>query len=171
MKSLFALLMSAALLLGLAACGGNAGNPTTAISTTAFDPPTTAGAENTTTAQSIGEKKRYRNGNLSLVVTNVAGVETQAVTYDFDDGTTSDILVYTLLPGARLIVECADMRDGAAHWFVYSNLPDEEAGQGDTYIPIVEDMPPLTITPDMESVFTGGGSVLVFKHADGGLPQ
>ncbi|MCL1952487.1 MAG: hypothetical protein FWF60_06625 [Oscillospiraceae bacterium] len=143
MKKIISALLAALLLLALAGCGA--------------DTP-------------AGEKKRFRTGNLSLVITNVIKVETQALSLDFDDGTTSDIPVYTLLPGAQLIVENADMTDGAytedglprAHWFVYSDLPDEAAGQGDTYIPIVDDMPPLTITPDMKSVFTGEGSVLKF---------
>ncbi|MDR2686600.1 MAG: hypothetical protein LBB75_02520 [Oscillospiraceae bacterium] len=168
MKKLTSALLAVGLLLALAGCGSTAPDPGT---TTSFDPSTAAGTESTPAAQSLGEKKRFRLGNLSLVITNVAKVETQAVPYDFDDGATSDILVYTLLPGAQLIVESAGMLDGAftedglpkAHWFVYSDLPDEEAGEGDTYIPIVDDMPPLTITSDMKSVFTGGGSVLVFK--------
>ncbi|MCL2300197.1 MAG: M56 family metallopeptidase, partial [Firmicutes bacterium] len=126
-----------------------------------------------------GETKRFQHNKLVLEITNVAGVDIKTTT---DDGTEPrEYPVYTLYPGAQLIVESADMYDGTdfedglphAKWFVYSMLPDEEAGEGDTYIPITDDMPPLTITPDMLSVFTEGGSVLgftMYKEPQPALP-
>ena len=168
MKRMFSVLLCILLLVILlcTACAKPDPGPSLNETTT-----TTLGAT-TASPQLQGETKRFQYENLILEITNVASTAMKTTT---DDGTEPrEYPVYTLYPGAQLIVVNADMTDGSltesglprAHWYVYSDLPDKNSGEGDTYIPITDNMPPLTITPDMKSVFTGGGSVLAFAMYD-----
>jgi len=152
MKRYFSLLLCAVLCVGclaLTGCG------------IATAPPTETQAP-TTTAPGQGLVQAFQRGDLRLEITNVASTEERS---GLDHGTDPyDYTVFTLYPGAQLRVIGADMNDGGdteagvpyAKWYV-------SAENGGEYIPITDDMPPLTITSDMGGVFQEGPAVLVFK--------
>ena len=136
MKKIFALLVAAALLLGLTACfGGTEDNPTTTP-----ESPT----------QNQGETKRFQHGELILEISNVAHVETKTALGNGMDS--YDYTVYTIYPGARLTVINADMIDGSltesglprGKYYIYdASKTDNE--QPEEYVYLTDDMPPFTI--------------------------
>ena len=170
MKRFFALALAGLLLLACTGCGGN-DNPTTQQDTTPIQTTTETAAP-----QPQGETKRFQRKNLILEVTNVAHEETKTgLDHDTDP---YDYTVYTIYPGAQITVINADMYDGVdfedglphGKYYVYDSSKglSEEI---DEYIWITDDMPPLTLTPDMTHVGVEMIGILRFEMADAALAQ